>query len=90
MLSRRTMLRGLGCSVALPWMESAAVWGDEVTGKQASSEAPVRMAVLFSGCGYHSNEWWAKGQGSEMELGKVLTPLEPHRSKLNFIKGLYN
>lgn len=89
-LSRRTMLRGLGCSVALPWMESAAVWGDEVTGKQASSEAPVRMAVLFSGCGYHSNEWWAKGQGSEMELGKVLTPLEPHRSKLNFIKGLYN
>lgn len=89
-LSRRTMLRGLGCSVALPWMESAAVWGDEVTGKQASSEAPVRMAVLFSGCGYHSNEWWAKGQGSQMELGKVLTPLEPHRSKLNFIKGLYN
>ena len=89
-LSRRTMLRGLGCSVALPWMESAAVWGDEVTGKQASSEAPVRMAVLFSGCGYHSNEWWAKGQGSEMELGKVLTPLEPHRGKLNFIKGLYN
>ena len=25
-----------------------------------------------------------------MELGKVLTPLEPHKSKLNFIKGLYN
>jgi hypothetical protein len=89
-LSRRTILRGLGCSVALPWMESAAVWGDKITGKQASSEAPVRMAVLFSGCGYHSKEWWAKGQGPKMELGKVLTPLEPHRSKLNFIKGLYN
>ena len=89
-LSRRTMLRGLGCSMALPWMESAVVWGDTPNGNEPSSEAPIRMAILFSGCGYHTNEWWAKGQGAEMELGKVLTPLEPHKDKLNFIKGLYN
>ena len=89
-LSRRTMLRGLGCSMALPWMESAVVWGDTPNGNEPSSEAPVRMAILFSGCGYHTNEWWAKGQGAEMELGKVLKPLEPHKNKLNFIKGLYN
>ena len=89
-LSRRTMLRGLGCSMALPWMESAVVWGDTPKGNEPSSEAPIRMAILFSGCGYHTNEWWAKGQGAEMELGKVLTPLEPHKDKLNFIKGLYN
>ena len=89
-LTRRTMLRGLGCSMALPWMESAVVWGDTPNGNEASSEAPVRLAILFSGCGYHTNEWWAKGQGAEMELGKVLTPLEPHKDKLNFIKGLYN
>ena len=76
--------------MALPWMESRAVWGDEPAGKESASTAPVRMAVLFSGCGYHSGEWWAKGQGPEMELGKVLTPLEPFREKLNFIKGLYN
>ena len=89
-LSRRTMLRGLGCSMALPWMESAVVWGDTPNGNEPSSEAPIRMAILFSGCGYHTNEWWAKGQGAEMELGKVLKPLEPHKDKLNFIKGLYN
>ena len=76
--------------MALPWMESRTVWGDEPAGKESASTAPVRMAVLFSGCGYHSGEWWAKGQGPEMELGKVLTPLEPFREKLNFIKGLYN
>lgn len=89
-LTRRTMLRGIGCSMALPWMESAVVWGDTPNGNEPSSEAPIRMAILFSGCGYHTNEWWAKGQGAEMELGKVLTPLEPHKDKLNFIKGLYN
>lgn len=88
--SRRTFLRGLGVTVALPWMESLPVWGDEPTGAKKSSEAPVRLAILFSGNGFHSREWWAKGEGSKMELGKVLEPLSDFREKLLFIKGLYN
>ena len=88
--NRRTMLRGLGVSMALPWMESTAVWGDETTAKKPGSSAPTRMAILFSGCGFHSNEWWAKGEGAEMELGRVLEPLTPHREKLVFINGLFN
>ena len=89
-LSRRTMLRGLGVSMALPWMESMRVWGDESKGKDPGSQAPTRMAILFSGCGYHRTEWWAKGQGPEMELGKVLHPLNDFRDRLTFIRGLYN
>jgi hypothetical protein len=89
-LSRRTMLRGLGVSMALPWMESFRVWGDEPTGREPSSQAPVRMAILFSGCGYHRTEWWAKGQGPEMELGRVLHPLNDFRDRMVFIRGLYN
>jgi len=89
-LSRRTMLRGLGVSMALPWMESLPVWGDEAAGRQSSSEAPTRMAILFAGCGFHKTEWWAKGEGSSMELGKVLTPLSDFRDRLTFIRGLYN
>ncbi|MGE3316828.1 MAG: DUF1552 domain-containing protein [Planctomycetaceae bacterium] len=87
--SRRTFLRGVGVSMALPWMESLAVWGDEPK-KAAAREAPVRLAVLFSGNGFHSKEWWAKGTGREMQLGKVLSPLEKHREKMLFIRGLYN
>ena len=48
--SRRTLLRGAGVSMALPWMESHRVWGDEQS-SPSSSEAPVRLAVLFSGNG---------------------------------------
>jgi len=89
-LSRRTMLRGLGVSMALPWMESMSVWGQDTLAKQQSPDAPTRMAILFAGCGFHRHEWWVKGTGSEMELGKVLHPLKDFRNQMTFIKGLYN
>ena len=88
--SRRTMLRGLGVTMALPWLESLNVWGDVARGAEVASEAPVRFAVLFAGNGFHSKEWWAKGAGKEMELGQVLAPLAGHREKLLFIQGLFN
>src|SRR5436309_655724 len=88
-MTRRTMLRGLGVTMALPWLESLPVWGDEPI-KGRSSTAPVRLAVLFAGNGFHRTEWEAKGQGRNMQLGKVLQPLEKFRDKMLFIRGLYN
>ena len=76
--------------MALPWLESARVWGDQSKTERQASEAPTRMAILFSGCGFHSQQWWAKGQGPDMELGKVLQPLNDFRDRLVFIRGLYN
>lgn len=77
--------------MALPWLESTPVWGDEPRGPLApASEAPVRLAVLFSGNGFHSKEWWAKGEGRQMELGKVLAPLQDFREKMLFVRGLFN
>ena len=89
-ISRRTMLRGLGVTMALPWMESVRVWGDTKKAAKQASEAPTRMAILFSGCGYHKSEWWAKGEGKDMQLGKVLAPFNEFREKLVFVRGLYN
>src|SRR6266513_4113726 len=89
-LTRRTFLRGVGVTMALPWMESLTVWGDEPRAAKPASEAPVRLAVLFAGNGFHSKEWWAKGEGKSMELGKVLAPLSNFRERMLFIRGLYN
>ena len=89
--ARRNFLKGVGVSMALPWLESLRVWGDEsAQAVKASSEAPVRLVVLFSGNGFQSDEWWARGAGKEMELGKVLHSLTDFRERLTFIRGLFN
>src|SRR3954447_25281569 len=81
--SRRAFLRGVGVTMALPWLESVPVWG-------ATSAAPKRFAVVFMGNGINGNHWWSKGSGEEMKLGKSLEPLEPLKKKINVINGLFN
>ena len=91
LFQRRTFLRGLGVTMALPWMESLAVWGDDAsTSTKRANEPPVRLAVLFSGNGFHEGQWWAKGAGKDMTLGPVLESLTDFRERLLFINGLYN
>jgi hypothetical protein len=88
--SRRAFLHGVGVTMALPWLESLSVWGDEIAAGEPASRPPVRLGVLFSGNGFHSKEWWAKGEGKDMELGKVLAPLHDLRERTLFIRGLFN
>lgn len=89
LFNRRTILRGLGVTMALPWFESLPAYADDVP-QQEGNQPPVRLAVLFAGNGFHKDQWWAKGTGADMELGKVLDPLKPYREKLLFIRGLWN
>ena len=91
LFSRRTFLRGMGVSMSLPWMESLPVWGDQATKtSKPGSQAPVRLAVLFSGNGFHDGKFWAKGAGKQMQLGPVLESLQDFRERLLFLRGLYN
>jgi hypothetical protein len=89
-LSRRTMLIGTGVCMALPWLESIPVWGDEVPSDAVPPRVPKRFAAMFMGNGVNPNHWWAKGAGAEMELSKSLAPLEPLKAQLNVISGLFN
>lgn len=76
--------------MALPWFESMPAFAETGKPKTAGDDAPRRLGVLFAGNGFHGKEWWAKGSGETMELGRVLEPLTPHREKMLFIRGLYN
>src|SRR4051812_47445005 len=94
-ISRRAFLRGVGVTMALPWLESVPVWGavSESAGASESAMAsafPKRFGVMFMGNGINGNHWWSKGSGADMKLGKTLEPLEPVKSKVNVINGLFN
>ncbi len=84
-VSRRVLLKGLGVTVALPWLESVAS-----AAPAAAKAAPKRFACMFIGDGISPPHWWAKGTGAEMELGSSLEPLAPFKDKLNVIDGLFN
>jgi hypothetical protein len=57
---------------------------------KAPSATPKRFVVQFMGTGINPDHWWAKGQGADMVLSKSLSPLEPLKTKLNVINGLFN
>ncbi len=80
-LSRRTVLRGAGVTMALPWLESLHA--------AATPGFPKRFGVIFMGTGINENHWTAEGSGASMKLGRTLQPLEPIKHKINVINGLF-
>ena len=88
-ISRRLLLKGLGVSIALPWLESLPVLGQWFEPATAA-KTPQRFACMFIGDGISPPHWWAKGKGAEMELGPSLEPLAPFKEKINVINGLFN
>ncbi|MFO0903840.1 MAG: DUF1552 domain-containing protein [Pirellulales bacterium] len=89
--SRRVVLKGLGATVALPWLESMHATASAAAPAEAGEEkgkSPKRFAFLFFGDGIHPAEWWAKGNGSALELGPAFASLEPFKQQLNIVHGL--
>src|SRR5580698_3017382 len=85
-ISRRAVLRGAGCTVALPWLESLHALADV----PPPSAFPKRFGIVFMGNGINEDHWSAEGQGADMKLSKTLQVLEPLKSKINVIDGLFN
>src|SRR6476661_4993147 len=81
-IDRRTVLRGAGVTMCLPWLDSVSAF--------AISPPPKRFAVLFMGNGVNENHWGAEGSGDDMKLSLSLSPLEPLKKKINVINGLFN
>src|SRR6478752_10557649 len=85
-VTRRTVLRGAGVTMCLPWLDSLSAFAS--TG--ASAAFPKRFAVLFMGNGVNEDHWGAEGSGPAMTLSKTLAPLEPLKDKINVIHGLFH
>ncbi|MBX5496383.1 MAG: DUF1552 domain-containing protein [Bryobacteraceae bacterium] len=84
-ISRRTMLRGAGATLALPWLEAMMP-----AYARAASQFPVRMAVLYMANGIHPDMWTPQGEGSSFELSPTLEPLRDFKNDLLVLTNLWN
>ena len=95
-ISRRTILRGLGTAVALPFLESmrpalslaAATPAGSLPLATTSAGAPLRMAYLFVPNGVDVQNWFPERTGADYELTKTLEPLAGVKDDVLVLSGL--
>ena len=83
-LSRRTVLRGLGTSLALPLLDCMR----PASAAAAGAAAPVRMAFLYVPNGVHMQDWTPATTGGDFPLSCILEPLSDLRGKFSIHTGL--
>jgi hypothetical protein len=88
-LSRRACLRGLGASLALPWLEAMAP-----RRARAAGPKPLRFLTVFAPHGMHMPAWTPKTTGPvaplPATLPPILAPLAALRSEFSVVSGLAN
>ena len=85
--SRRTILKGMGAALTLPWLESLA-WA---TGGKAAVTAgpPRRWAALIFANGAYPEDWWVRPENGRLAMGRTLAPLQAYQDDLLFLNGLH-
>ena len=91
LLSRRTLLRGLGTAVALPWLEAMgqltayAAGGASAPGRRT---APNRLAFLYVPNGKDMPNWTPRADGRLTDLPSILAPLASVKDQVLALTGL--
>ena len=81
-LPRRTVLRGLGTTVALPFLEAMLPRG------RAAVKPIHRFQAFYVPNGMAMEYWTPKGEGSDFELSPILEPLAPYRNQMLVLSGI--
>ena len=82
-LPRRTFLRGLGVSLALPFLECMLP-----TVRAAVGGAVRRMVFVYMPNGMDMDNFTPKAVGKDFELPSILQPLQPYKTQFNVLSGL--
>ena len=84
-LHRRSVLRGTGTCLALPWLEALQAGS---SGRPADTPIP-RMGMFYFGTGMNMREFYPDGFGNDATLSRILKPLEPHRGQFTALSGTW-
>jgi hypothetical protein len=85
-ISRRTLLRGSGAALALPWLEAMTPRASAST----PGKPPIRMAALYMPNGVREDMWTPTGVGPSFELSPTLQPLADFKKDLLVLTNLWN
>ncbi len=85
-ISRRTFLKGVGASLALPYLEIMA--GSAKS--SALAKPPTRLACIFQPNGVFPKAWDVAGSGKGFELSPILQPLKGLKEQLIILSNLDN
>ena len=85
-LPRRTVLRGLGATLALPFLD-AMVPASSSRARAAAAPAH-RFQTFYVPNGMAMEYWTPKGEGAAFELSPILEPLAPFRNQMLVLSGL--
>jgi hypothetical protein len=88
-ISRRTVLRGAGAALALPWLE-ATTSAAPATSEGTLSEPPLRMVFMYMPNGVRPDYWTPPGDGENYELTPHLKPLESLKNDFLLLENLWN
>ena len=85
---RRTVLRGLGTAVTLPWLE-AFRGGSSAHAASSPSATTLRSAFMFIPNGVHAPDWIPEQQvHGERGLTPLLEPISGQRDRISVLVGL--
>lgn len=85
-ISRRSVLRGAGVALGLPWLEAMV----PSAAGASDSRSPVRMAVLYMPNGVNVSEWNPTGVGKDFQLSPTLQSLRDLKDQLLIVSNLWN
>src|SRR6266478_3279418 len=86
-IPRRTFLRGMGATIALPLLDGMVP--AFATPADTAAKTPVRLAVAYAPNGmWPMDKWTPKTEGAGFELTPTLQPLAPYRNQLLVLSGL--
>src|SRR5205814_45185 len=83
-LPRRTFLRGMGTTLALPFLDSMV----PALASAAAAKSPVRLGFVYHPVGMIMDKWTPAADGAGFEFTPTMKALEPFRSRTVVLSGL--
>ena len=88
-IARRTVLRGAGACLALPWLETMSKAADS-TAAANLTEPPLRMMFVFTPNGTRPDHWTPPGDAESFDLTPHLQPFAALKDDILLLENLWN